>query len=73
MMHEKQQGGDSMLRGAIFDLDGALLDSTPVWTTPASACFRTTGQTSRADADGAFSLKQAARFFKKQRRALTFF
>lgn len=58
-----------MFRGAIFDLDGTLLDSMPVWNTLASAYLRTIGETPRADADAAvrsFSLQQAARYFQTE-------
>lgn len=56
-----------MLRGAIFDLDGTLLDSMPVWNKLASAYLRTIGHAPRADVDAAvcsFSLQQAARYFQ---------
>lgn len=58
-----------MFRGAIFDLDGTLLDSMPVWNTLASAYLRTIGETPRADVDaavGSFSLQQAARYFQTE-------
>lgn len=69
MMHEKQQGGGGMLHGAIFDLDGTLLDSMPVWNTLASTYLRTIGHVPRADVDAAvraLSLQQAARFFQSE-------
>lgn len=56
-----------MLRGAIFDLDGTLLDSMPIWNTLASTYLRSIGCTSRADVDAAvssLSLPQAARYFQ---------
>lgn len=58
-----------MLRGAIFDLDGTLLDSMPVWNTLASTYLRTIGHAPRADVDAAvssFSLQQAACFFQSE-------
>lgn len=58
-----------MLRGAIFDLDGTLPDSMPIWNTLASTYLRSIGCTPRADVDAAvsaLSLHQAARCFQTE-------
>ena len=58
-----------MLRGAIFDLDGTLLDSMPVWNTLASAYLHSIGHTPRTDVDAvvsSFSLRQAVRYFQAE-------
>jgi len=58
-----------MLRGAIFDLDGTLLDSMPAWNTLASAYLRSIGHVPRADVDAAvstFTMQQTARYFQTE-------
>ena len=58
-----------MLRGAIFDLDGTLLDSMPTWNTLASTYLRSIGCIPQADVDAtvsALSLPQAARYFQSE-------
>ena len=58
-----------MIRGAIFDLDGTVLDSMPVWNKLASTYLHSIGCTPRADVDdavSALSLHQAARYFQTE-------
>ena len=58
-----------MIRGAIFDLDGTVLDSMPVWNKLASTYLHSIGCAPRADVDdavSALSLHQAARYFQTE-------
>lgn len=55
-----------MIRGAIFDLDGTLLDSMGIWHTVASDYLKSIGVTPHADVDDAvrtLSMEDAARHF----------
>lgn len=57
------------IRGAIFDLDGTILDSMGIWATLASAYLRSLGITPRADVDRAvrvLSMEDAARYFIRE-------
>ncbi len=56
------------MRGAIFDLDGTLLDSMSVWDTLAERYLRSIGYQPRPDLNrrcAALSLEQAARYFQR--------
>ncbi len=57
------------IRGAIFDLDGTLLDSMSVWDTLAERYLRSLGVSPRPDLNrrcAAMSLDQAARYFQRE-------
>lgn len=54
------------IKGAIFDLDGTLLDSMPVWDTLAEDYLKAIGKKPKADLQekiSVMSLKQAAEYF----------
>lgn len=54
------------IRGAIFDIDGTLLDSMGIWDTIATDYLRSCGVTPRPDVDDAvriLSMEDAARYF----------
>ena len=64
-----------MIRGAIFDADGTLLDSMPMWSNVGSSYLRSFGIEPREDVDERFrdmSLYQSA-VFLKNRMALKLF
>ena len=57
------------MRGAIFDVDGTLLDSMSVWDTIGEAYLRSIGYEPREDLDQVFkdmSLYQAARYYQTE-------
>ncbi len=57
------------IRGAIFDLDGTLLDSMGIWDTLASAYLRTIGITPRPNVDyavRALSMEEAAQYLIRE-------
>ena len=56
-----------MIRGAIFDLDGTLLDSMQVWDTVAEAYLRSLGKEPEEDLRERFrtySLRQSAEYYR---------
>ena len=58
-----------MIRGAIFDADGTLLDSMPMWSNVGSSYLRSFGIEPREDVDERFrdmSLYQSAVFLKNE-------
>ena len=58
-----------MIRGAIFDADGTLLDSMPIWSGVGSGYLRTLGIEAREDLDERFkeiSLYQSAVLLKEE-------
>lgn len=58
-----------MIQGAIFDLDGTLLDSMPMWDMLASRYLRSLGVTPRPDVDAVtrpMSMAQTARYFQQE-------
>ncbi len=58
------------IRGAIFDIDGTLLDSMGIWDTIATDYLRSCGVTPRPDVDDAvriLSMEDAARYFIRVR------
>lgn len=57
------------IRGAIFDMDGTLLDSMPAWDTIGSDYLRSIGYEPRADLDNVFqnlSHRQAAEYYRRE-------
>lgn len=57
------------VQGAIFDVDGTLLDSMPAWNTIASDYLRSIGYEPRAGLDEVFqslSLQQAAEYYQQE-------
>lgn len=57
------------IRGAIFDMDGTLLDSMPLWDTLGERCLRARGVTPRPDINEvvrAMSLRQAACYCREE-------
>jgi len=61
-------GGLKMIRGAIFDADGTLLDSMPMWDGVGSAYLKSLGVEAKEDLDERFkdmSLYQSAVFLKE--------
>ena len=57
-----------MIRGAIFDVDGTLLDSMPIWDTVAEDYLRSLGIEPRenlAETFKTFSLEQSAEYYRK--------
>lgn len=55
-----------MIKGAIFDLDGTILDSMPVWDTMGEKYLRILGYEPKEDINElfkSFSLQQAARYY----------
>lgn len=58
-----------MMRGAIFDLDGTLLDSMEIWDTIGASYLKSIGCEPRADVNetvAAMSLYQAACYFQQE-------
>ena len=71
MMLQTQKGGHDMLQGAIFDMDGTILDSMPMWDHLASQYLRSVGCTPLPDVDEAartMSMRQIARYFQAEYR-----
>lgn len=57
-----------MIRGMIFDVDGTLLDSMPIWEDAASRCLRQRGKEPEADLGKklfSMSMKQGAQYVKE--------
>ncbi len=57
------------IRGAIFDMDGTLIDSMGMWSTIGSAYIRSVGKTPKEDIDRRFSsmgVHEAAVFMKEE-------
>ena len=58
-----------MIRGAIFDMDGTLLDSMSIWVNMGETYLRAIGYEPRADLNETFrplSLRQAAEYFRRE-------
>ena len=59
--------GKRRIRGAVFDLDGTLLDSLSVWETLAEDYLRSLGKEPREDLNrkfAAFTLEEAAAYYQ---------
>ena len=70
-MLQTQKGGDRMLQGAIFDMDGTILDSMPMWDHLASQYLRSLGCEPRPEVDEAtrtMSMHQISRYFQDEYR-----
>lgn len=58
-----------MIQGAIFDVDGTLLDSMPIWDTIAQDYLRSLGYTPREDLSktfASFTMEQAACYYRSE-------